>query len=543
MVENKFGNFIYYSAWILFILSKSSYDIISGKNSIENQIFSRKNKVKGSTYEFNLFVNSPKLQFIADGAALAIVFLWTIIYFILWIQKTKSMIEVYSNITNLSSQTQTVQVISQINSYYDELNSAGNQWLIYFRALVILIVFQIGFLIQDIMIFLSYFVRKISIKNLSKNFLVLFLLDLANTALAIYLIIKFVFYYNIDRILTRPEEKYYRMLQEIESNTLQPMHWFIYCIWILVIRVFHILIYFDEFALGVLILIIVKMAIKVLKFLVLYFTIILAFSFVGYGMFYDIEEYSTIFKSYNTMFKSSLGGYDYSIYDNSVKSSSTAGRIYLSIYLLVSTILLLNFLIAILNDTYAEYINNESGLQSKETIKIRALYEENDYYQWLAKTNNLLNFYMIILAPFVVILKSKKLNKIILHIEFGIIISLGQLVSIVNLTINTPIFLIIITFIKLRYAFSSKYSKGFLDLIVRILDCGAVLLLSPIVWVILYSSVSAYSLGSGYHDNQLKLVETYKDEYETINRLMDSSIKKDEENDPISDQRKYMLFM
>ena len=69
------------------------------------------------------------------------------------------------------------------------------------------------------------------------------------------------------------------------------------------------------------------------------------------------------------------------VFDNSTKSSSTAGRLYLSIYLLVSTILLLNFLIAILNDTYAEYINNESGLQSKETIKIRAIYEENDYYQ------------------------------------------------------------------------------------------------------------------------------------------------------------------
>ena len=55
------------------------------------------------------------------------------------------------------------------------------------------------------------------------------------------------------------------------------------------------------------------MATKVFRFLALYFTIILAFSFLGYGLFYDIEEYSTIIKSYNTMFKSSLGGYDYSI--------------------------------------------------------------------------------------------------------------------------------------------------------------------------------------------------------------------------------------
>ena len=149
MEGNKFGNFIYYSAKIFIILFKSSYDIMSGKNLIENQLFTRKNKVKGSMFEFNLFVNSIKFQFGADGVALAVVFLWTTIYFILWIQKTKNMTEIYSNITSLSSQSQTVQVISQINSYYDELNSAGNQWFIYFRALVILIVFQIGFLIQD----------------------------------------------------------------------------------------------------------------------------------------------------------------------------------------------------------------------------------------------------------------------------------------------------------------------------------------------------------------------------------------------------------
>ena len=33
-----------------------------------------------------------------------------------------------------------------------------------------------------------------------------------------------------------------------------------------------------------------------------------------------------------------------------------------------------------------------------------------------------------------------------------------------------------------------------------------------------------------------------KDEYETINRLMDSSLIKKEENDPITNQRKYLLF-
>ena len=87
--------------------------------------------------------------------------------------------------------------------------------------------------------------------------------------------------------------------------------------------------------------------------------------------------------------------------------------------------IILNFLIAILSDTYSEYINNGSGLQSKEMIKARILYEKNDSYQWLAKTLNVLNIYVLLLAPFVVIFKSKRLNKIILHIEFGTIFVFG----------------------------------------------------------------------------------------------------------------------
>ena len=246
-------------------------------------------------------------------------------------------------------------------------------------------------------------------------------MDLVYSWLAVYWVIKFIYFYNIDRSLSRSEEKYYRMLLEIETNRLQPMHWFMYFIWVLTLRLFHYLIYFDEYGFGILIKIMIKMTIKVFRFLVLYFVIILIFSFVGYGLFYDVEDYSTLIKSYNTMFKSSLGGFDYSIYDNSTISSSTARRIYLSIYLLTSTIMLLNLLIALLNDTYTEYINNGSGLQSKEMIKVRVLYEQNDYYQWLALIHNLFNFYVLLLAPFVIILKSKRLNRIIILIEYNLI--------------------------------------------------------------------------------------------------------------------------
>ena len=203
----------------------------------------------------------------------------------------------------------------------------------------------------------------------------------------------------------------------------------------------------------------------------------LAFSLVGYRLFYDVTDYSPLSKSFKTMFQPSLGGFDYTLFDNATYTSSTTGRI----YLLVSAILLLNFLIAILNDTYVEYINNGKALQSKEIIKLRAIYEHHDHYQCLVKSPNLINFYMIFLAPFVIIFKSKKLNKIILHIEFSIITVFVQAGLVVNLIVTTPLFIMITIFIKLRNAFFPKYSKGALDTLIRIIDVIVATLLFPLI--------------------------------------------------------------
>ena len=186
----------------------------------------------------------------------------------------------------------------------------------------------------------------------------------------------------------------------------------------------------------------------------------LAFSLVGFGLFYDVTELSSLSSSFNTMFQSSLGGFDYTLFNNAINTSPLAGRIFLSIYLLVSSILLLNFLIAILNDTYTEYINNGRGLQAKEIIKLRAIYEHHDYYQCLVKAPNLINFYMIIFAPFVIIFKSSKLNRVILHIEFSIIHFCVLSGVLINKIITSPVFAIIAVYLKIGYMLKKYNGVG-----------------------------------------------------------------------------------
>ena len=259
----------------------------------------------------------------------------------------------------------------------------------------------------------------------------------------------------------------------------------------------------------------------------------LAFSLVGYGLFYDVTELSTLSSSFKTMFQSSLGGFDYNLFNSAVNTSPLAGRIFLSIYLLVSSILLLNFLIAILNDTYAEYINNGKGLQAKEIIKLRAIYEHHDYYQCLVKAPNLINFYMLFLAPLVIFLKSSKLNRVILHIEYSIIHFCFLSGVLINKIITSPVFTIIAVYLKIGYMLKNKRSFG--NTIVRLIDIIAIVLVSQIVTGILYFGNYIAIFGFAYNQNLIKIVEVNKKEYETINKIMDASTNK--KLDPIKDQK------
>ena len=525
-LDKNWGSFIFNSWKMTKILLVWTHQILFKRKSSEDIIFGKENKMKAPTFGFASYVGSIRLQFLIETIGLLIVTIVYIIYFSLWISKTVEMNDTYNRITSSVLPT-------DIDKYYSDLYSQGQDWFTYFKAWIVISVFTISFLIQDIMILLSYFVRRISIKALSPNVLLLILLDLVYAWFAIYLVIKFIFYYNIDRNLTRFEEKYYAMYLEIKTNSLEPMHCLSYIVWVLIFRFLYQQIYFGER--GALVQIVIKMVAKIVNFLFIYFTIMLAFSLVGFGLFYDVTELSSLSSSFNTMFQSSLGGFDYTLFNNAINTSPLAGRIFLSIYLLVSSILLLNFLIAILNDTYTEYINNGRGLQAKEIIKLRAIYEHHDYYQCLVKAPNLINFYMIIFAPFVIIFKSSKLNRVILHIEFSIIHFCVLSGVLINKIITSPVFAIIAVYLKIGYMLKKYNGVG--NTIVRLIDIIAIVLVSQIVTGILYFGNYIAIFGFAYNLNLIKIVEVNKKEYETINRIMDASIYKNVILDSIKAQK------
>ena len=131
-----------------------------------------------------------------------------------------------------------------------------------------------------------------------------------------------------------------------------------------------------------------------LIFLSILFIIFVIFALIGTGLFYDLEQYSHFFNSMVHLYESALGGFDFSIYENG-KTSEAIGKLYMIIFLLATTILLLNFLIAIMSETYARLKNYSQGMKFAEVIKIRVIYEPDPVYSCLVRSLPLLNWIVL----------------------------------------------------------------------------------------------------------------------------------------------------
>ena len=347
-------SFVYYS-WRIFAQSIKSIFIWS-KDSSKN-LFHQEQLIKTPTYGFLLYKDSIFLQAYLESLGALIIFISTFVIFVLEIKSRRDLRITYSKILNLTDAT-------QLNSEYTNLNSYGYDWFIRFRALVIINSMMIWLFIQDWLQYLSFIVRKISIKALSANLTAAIIIDFIHWVGAIYLIVQYLASYDINRTLSRSEEKYYRMFASTESYGVQPKVIFVYLVVVLIYRLLYQMVYFETF--GALVQIIIKMIANCFKFLILSFMFLVAFTLLGHILFNDITEFSTIFYSFNTMYQSVFGGFDFSIYANSTITFEYYGRIFMCLFLLGFAVLIMNFLIAILSEVYANYNEVANALQKRE---------------------------------------------------------------------------------------------------------------------------------------------------------------------------------
>ena len=116
---------------------------------------------------------------------------------------------------------------------------------------------------------------------------------------------------------------------------------------------------------GPLIQIIVQMMKDLIIFFGLFVIQIVTFAAVGILLFGDIKEFDDIQNTSLMFFQYALGLFDMTIYDGSTSSRKLIGIIYSCIVLVVNMLVLMNLLIAIMQDTYKKYSQMKRGLLFK----------------------------------------------------------------------------------------------------------------------------------------------------------------------------------
>jgi len=131
------------------------------------------------------------------------------------------------------------------------------------------------------------------------------------------------------------------------------------------------------------------------------------FSIIGNLNFVEeLKEYATYFTSILTVIDTSLGNYDISIfgkvYDHDLK---TLGEILTICIVTVFNIIMINFIIAILANTYNLFDSKSNGLYLSKIISTRDEMLYDDSYGSFLTHFPPLNFVQLPALPFAIILK------------------------------------------------------------------------------------------------------------------------------------------
>ena len=104
---------------------------------------------------------------------------------------------------------------------------------------------------------------------------------------------------------------------------------------------------------GPMLRIIISMFGEVLKFLVIWSIVLLCLTSVATLLFGELEAYSKFVDVSFISFDTGLGNYDLTAFET-LKMSELVGQVFLVIAVLINGVVLLNFIIAILADTYSK---------------------------------------------------------------------------------------------------------------------------------------------------------------------------------------------
>jgi len=123
--------------------------------------------------------------------------------------------------------------------------------------------------------------------------------------------------------------------------------------------------------LGPMLNILYKMLQAIAKFLLIYGMFLLIFVSGGRLFYTNQEEFKSEIQAVVTLFSASLGSFSFSMWDENVALATRYNYAYLISFLIISNVILLNFIIAILTTIYDEVKNQSKLIYLVEIVKTR----------------------------------------------------------------------------------------------------------------------------------------------------------------------------
>ena len=158
------------------------------------------------------------------------------------------------------------------------------------------------------------------------------------------------------------------------------------------------------------------------NFMIIYLILVVMFSIVANLNFIFVcpDEYGSLFGSLMIILDSSMGNYDFSIFDQVEDPNvKNYGKGFLMVTVIIFTILILNLIIAILSNTYNIFDPFSNALYLSKILASRDLLQYDEHYGAFLQAMSPLNAFTLPMVPFGIFMDpSTKLNTITMSIQY-----------------------------------------------------------------------------------------------------------------------------
>ena len=371
------------------------------------------NKLVGHIFQYQIWKKSLDAVYLVYLFLVIAMAILLQIFCLDLIQEQNFVLDQKAVIDALLGQTQTTAIIEQLELAYVVQNDISSEYYKFFDVAITLNILTIGYFVQDILEIVYSSLRKVHVKTYTLSVM----LNLTSTITIFIWIIKHYGDYSSGLGEYREEVRASVIISRMQDDNDFNIK-FVLAILLAIQYIRLVLALQVSRTFGPMVKILTSMIVDVAIFLFLFVAMFFIFAGAGELLFEELDEYKDIVESLKTLFSSCLGEFEYETYDELKSVNPHVGYVFITVFLIIISIMLLNFLIAILSNTYELLNDVKNGLYLKNVIYLRQKYNYDRIYSSLVYANTPFNLFMLILLPFVIYFKSKKLNKMILMVEY-----------------------------------------------------------------------------------------------------------------------------